>query len=158
MDPNSKIYNKGTNRLRIGRCSLPRQIYHVTASTLDRIPYFVDYKSARSIVESFQREERIGHANTLAFVVMPDHFHWLFALGDSCALSTTVGNVKSLSARKVNRLLGFSAAVWQPGYHDRAIRRDEDIAAVARYIVTNPLRARLVERIGDYPYWDAVWL
>ena len=29
---------------------------------------------------------------------------------------------------------------------------------VARYIVANPLRAGLVERVGDYPYWDAVWL
>ncbi|MGH8412134.1 MAG: REP-associated tyrosine transposase, partial [Pseudomonas sp.] len=38
------------------------------------------------------------------------------------------------------------------------IRRDEDLPAVARYIVANPLRAGLVEKIGDYPLWDAVWL
>jgi hypothetical protein len=24
--------------------------------------------------------------------------------------------------------------------------------------VANPLRAKLVERIGDYSLWDAVWL
>ena len=30
--------------------------------------------------------------------------------------------------------------------------------AMARYIVANPLRARMVERLGDYPLWDAVWL
>jgi len=29
---------------------------------------------------------------------------------------------------------------------------------MARYIVANPLRAGLVERIGDYPLWDATWL
>jgi hypothetical protein len=29
---------------------------------------------------------------------------------------------------------------------------------VARYIVANPLRAGLVEHLGDYPLWDAVWL
>jgi hypothetical protein len=28
----------------------------------------------------------------------------------------------------------------------------------ARYLVANPLRPGLVERIGDYPYWNAVWL
>jgi hypothetical protein len=29
---------------------------------------------------------------------------------------------------------------------------------LARYIVANPLRAGLVEHLGDYPHWDAVWL
>jgi len=29
---------------------------------------------------------------------------------------------------------------------------------VARYIVANPIRAGLVDNIGQYPYWDAVWL
>ncbi|MFB6261862.1 MAG: transposase, partial [Thiohalorhabdaceae bacterium] len=48
--------------------------------------------------------------------------------------------------------------VWQPGFHDRAIRREEDLEAVARYVVANPLRAGLVDRIADYPHWDAAWL
>jgi hypothetical protein len=25
-------------------------------------------------------------------------------------------------------------------------------------VVGNPLRAGLVEQLGDYPYWDCVWL
>ncbi len=29
---------------------------------------------------------------------------------------------------------------------------------MARYIVANPLRATWVERMGDCPLWDAVWL
>ncbi len=43
-------------------------------------------------------------------------------------------------------------------FHDRAMRKEEDLKAAARYIVANPLRAGLVERCGDYPLWDAVWL
>ncbi|MBB4653636.1 hypothetical protein GGR73_000135 [Xanthomonas sp. F14] len=27
---------------------------------------------------------------------------------------------------------------------------------VARYLIANPLRAELVERVGDYPFWDAI--
>lgn len=29
---------------------------------------------------------------------------------------------------------------------------------IARYIITNPVRAGLVRRVGDYPLWDVVWL
>jgi hypothetical protein len=43
-------------------------------------------------------------------------------------------------------------------YHDRAIRRDEELQRGGRYIVGDPVRARLVGRLGDYPHWDAVWL
>ena len=48
--------------------------------------------------------------------------------------------------------------VWQPGYFDRALRAEEDVREVARYIVANPLRASLCQYIGDYPLWDAGWL
>ena len=28
----------------------------------------------------------------------------------------------------------------------------------ARYVVTNPVRAGLVDNIMEYPHWDAVWM
>ena len=48
--------------------------------------------------------------------------------------------------------------IWQAGYYDHALRIEEDIQTVARYIVANPIRAGLVQKIADYPHWDAVWL
>jgi hypothetical protein len=38
------------------------------------------------------------------------------------------------------------------------LRRDENIRQAARYIVANPVRAGLVRRAADYPYWDCIWL
>ena len=100
-----------------------------------------------------------GWSDTLAFVVMPDHVHWLFSLPVNLALSKVVGAVKSNSARQVNgSIAGQGCAVWQRGFHDHALRRGEDVLHIARYIVANPLRAGLVKRIGDYPLWDAVWI
>ena len=52
----------------------------------------------------------------------------------------------------------IGAPLWQTGYYDHAIRKDEDIQAIARYIVANPIRAGLVTKVGDYSHWDAVWL
>lgn len=65
---------------------------------------------------------------------------------------------KARSARAVNGYLGRSGSLWQRAFHDRALRENEDVQATARYIVANPLRAGLVKHIGDYPFWDAVWL
>lgn len=96
-------------------------------------------------------EDKLGTVSTLAFVLMPDHLHWLVQLGDRADIRKVVGRVKSLIARRLDQ------PVWQPGFYDHALRKDEDVATVARYIVANPLRAGLVSRLGDYPHWDAIW-
>lgn len=91
---------------------------------------------------------------------MPDHAHWLMEVGANGNLSKAVAALKRNSASAVNTVTGNTrgASLWQDGFHDRAIRRDEDLLAVARYVVANPLRAKLVDRIGDYPFWNSVWL
>jgi REP element-mobilizing transposase RayT len=94
----------------------------------------------------------------LAWVLMPDHAHWLVQLSDSDTPAVVVNRIKSASARLANRVLGRQGALWQPAYHERALRSDDDLRAVARYMIANPLRAQLVQRIGDYPFWNAVWI
>ena len=89
---------------------------------------------------------------------MPDHLHLLVRLGALGNLSSLIGRIKARSTKAVQRAKSLPSPVWAKGYHDRALRRDDDLKEVARYIVDNPVRARLVRRCGDYPFWDAVWL
>jgi REP element-mobilizing transposase RayT len=90
---------------------------------------------------------------------MPDHLHWLMSLSAGISLSDVIGRMKRHVSRKINSDLGgIGTGIWQRGFHDHALRSDEDVRDVARYIVANPLRAGLVKRVGDYPLWDAVWL
>ena len=96
-------------------------------------------------------------AQNLCWVVMPDHVHLLLQLAES-GLGQVVRRLKARSALQLNRAIGRSGRFWAPGFHDHALRREENLISVARYIVGNPLRARLVERLGDYPYWNAAWL
>ena len=91
-------------------------------------------------------------------MVMPDHLHWLMQVKDRGSLAACVNNVKAHSARRVTALRGGSGRIWRKGFHDRALRSDEDVAAVARYIVANPLRAGIVANVGEYPFWDAIWV
>jgi REP element-mobilizing transposase RayT len=88
---------------------------------------------------------------------MPDHFHWLVEL-KKCTLPTLMRGTKSRSARMINAHLGCSGRLWQKNFHDRAIRREEDLLAVARYVIANPVRAGLVRYARDYPLWDAKWV
>jgi putative transposase len=148
----------GHHHLRKGRRSVPNQIYHVSTATFDWLPLFNDLRCGRTVVDCLRHEHDSGHVESLAFVIMPDHLHWLFSLSGSRSLSECIRNVKSYSARRINDELGVRTRVWQTGYYDRAIRREDDLEGVARYIVANPLRAGIVRSVGEYALWDAKWL
>ena len=141
-----------SSSLRTGRYTLTGQIYLLTTVTVDRQPVFADFQAARCLIRCLQQPQNLQHADTLAFVVMPDHLHWLMQLGPNSELSKCMAGVKSISAKQ----LGMP--VCQKGFHDHAVRRDENLPALARYVVANPLRAGLVQRVGQYPHWDAIWL
>ncbi|MGE8346011.1 REP-associated tyrosine transposase [Pseudomonas helleri] len=144
-------------RLRKGRYGEFGRIYAITTVVKNRKPIFNDFGLSRLLINELRRTHVEGLVNSLAWVVMPDHFHWLIELQKS-PLSIIMQRTKSRSARAINAACASSAQCWQAGYHDRAIRYDDDLQSIARYIVANPLRAGLVKRLGDYPHWDAIWL
>ena len=143
--------------LRKGRYSEVGQVYLLTVVVDQRLPVFSDWQIGRLLVEQLRFAEASGMVRSLAFVLMPDHLHWLVELKRG-SLAELMCRVKSRSCRSINLCCGSNGRLWQRGYHDRALRRDENLQATARYIVMNPLRAWLVRRLGDYPLWDAVWL
>jgi putative transposase len=141
-----------------GRASIGGQIYLVTTVTHGRQRLFTDLYYGRIVVRALYGESTAGRATTLAYVVMPDHVHWLLQLCARGNLSEVVKCVKGRSALQINRARGTASPVWQQSFHDHAVRKDEDLQHVARYVVCNPLRAGLVRRINDYSLWDAVWV
>ena len=108
-----------------GRHSLHYQIYCITTVTRDRHPLFTDINAARFLVHELRRLHEYGDVTSLAWVIMPDHLHWLIQLNERWPLSRV---------------------------------KHDDIRRIARYIVANPLRAGLVQTIGDYPHWDCIWM
>lgn len=139
------------NNLRIGRVSQSGTAYHITTVTQNRIPYFSSLNNGRKVVQQLMMLQASGRAKTLCYTVMPDHLHWLMVLQEE-KLSDVMRFLKARSAH----FIGHS--VWQENYHDHAVRKEEDLRKIAQYIVANPLRAKLVDRVGDYSLWDAIWL
>ena len=149
--------SKNAYRLHIGRYSEPGRLYLLTSITQERRPIFNDFQLGRLVVDQFRQAHEDGIVISKAWVVMPDHFHWLIALQEK-TLSEVMCRVKSRSSLTINQRTQSSQRIWQKGYHDRAIRYEEDVKDIARYIIKNPIRAQLANRTGDYALWDACWL
>ncbi|MCD7097763.1 transposase [Stenotrophomonas sp. MMGLT7] len=132
--------------------------YLLTAVTQERQPLFADWRCAWAAAATLAQPASWPDAQLLCWVLMPDHWHGLLRLRSRGTLAAAMRHAKGRSAHAVNRARGRSGQVWAPAYHGHALRRDDDVLHSARYIVANPLRAGLARRLGDYPYWDAIWL
>lgn len=157
MDDDARGHH-GHRALRKGRVSIANGIYLVTATTLERKKLFDAFWTGCAAARCFENANFLGDAKMLAWVLMPDHVHWLLQLGERDALSSVVNRLKSASGRYVNHVRGTAGAVWAKAFHDHALRKEDNLQDMAHYVVANPLRAGLVTHIGDYPFWNAVWL
>lgn len=145
--------------LRVGRFSEAHRAYFVTTVWAERgLRYFTELWLARIVIAEMRRLHDGGVVHSLAWVVMPDHVHWLFQMGEAADLGQVVKGLKARSAQHINQRLNRRGPLWQKAYYDHALRRDEDVRQIARYICANPLRAGLVQVVGDYSHWDATWL
>jgi len=129
-----------------------------TFTTFGRRPLFADFAIACTVSRTLASASNWPHASLLAWVLMPDHWHGLIELGEHESLSRSVARAKAAGRRTWRESHGADAPLWAPGFHDHALRKEESILHCARYIVRNPVRAGLVKRCADYPFWDAIWL
>lgn len=143
-------------RLRLGRSSIAGQSYTLTMACLHRRPWFSDPRNATTMMGLFPQLDVQGLSWSLAWVVMPDHIHWLLELR-AHPLPYVAQRIKSRSALLLNRLHGRTGPVWQSGYHDHAVRSEDSLRRHAMYIVGNPIRAGLSTKMGDYPFAWCRW-
>ena len=146
-----------SRQLRKGRFSETGRIYLVTTNCDRRRRVFLSVTAARIVIDEFEHQDNLDNCESLAFVVMPDHIHWMLQLKTKVGLSMIVRQMKGRAAFRINRTFRMTGRLWQPGFHDHAVRREEDLENLANYIIQNPIRADLVNNIDHYPHWGSVW-
>jgi REP element-mobilizing transposase RayT len=144
--------------LRKGRRSLPTQTYLVTTTTSSRTPLFSDFDRASLTAAVLADPVLWRESRLLCWVLMPDHWHGIIELASYESLNDLMRRVKAVTAAAVNRSEGRLGSVWAAGFHDHALRYEEDLVGIARYVVENPVRAGICTRVAEYPFWDAAWL
>ena len=147
---------KGSKLLRKGRTSIRNQHYLITTTVLERKPVFNQAEAAKIVLDSLHWLEKQERIILDAALIMPDHLHFVAGLKQG-SLAQLIHGLKSYTAKKINVLLNRHGPVWQPYYHDHAVRHEEDLNEVVLYTLHNPVRAGLVNYFHDYPFWYCRW-
>jgi putative transposase len=125
--------------------------YFLTFCTFERQPLFTTRESVDLILLQFQRSAREERFVLIAYCFMPDHVHLLIeAQADDSDARRFIKAAKQYSGFYFKKHLGRQ--LWQRYGFERTLRSDEPTLSVARYIIENPVRARLVRNAEDYPF------
>ena len=141
--------NPHSRNLRLHRTKDVTATFFITKSLHPKKP--VLSKAAREMVLSAfafaVEQERIY---LRALVVMPDHWHALFALREPWTLPKLTHDLMSYVGGRTCRLLSRHRTSWQDGYYDTLVKTARQFEYVAYYIEQNPVAKGLVERAEQW--------
>lgn len=106
------------NNLRKGRTSQVGLVYHITAVTQNRVPYFDVLENGRKVVRQLIELQTTNRVETLCYVLMPDHLHWLMKLQEG-NLSDVEGKHQYAARHAFGDFLLIQIAVDIPGRDEK---------------------------------------
>ncbi len=122
----------------------------------------------KSFGECFLKDERIAELveNSLLFhhekkyrltawVIMPNHIHFLCTPLEKIELKEIAHSIKSYTAHEANKMLNRQGQFWQHEPFDRYIRNKKHFVNVIEYIENNPVKAKFCEMAEDWHFSSA---
>ncbi|HEX8898608.1 MAG TPA: transposase, partial [Chthoniobacterales bacterium] len=140
-----------SKNLRLHRLVDVPATFFVTKSLLPKKP-LLHRKFRQLIVDSFAYALQHERIYLRAFVVMPDHWHALFALREPWTLPRFMHSLMSHVAAETSVHLSSGGSGWQDSYYETRVRTARQFGYIGYYIEQNPVKADLVVNPED---WEA---
>ena len=138
----------------MARAVLEGVAHHLTQRGLDRRQVFFDGADYEVYLALVQTSASKFGADLLGYCLMPNHVHWVVAPQACGSLARTFGDARGRYASYANAKLARSGHFWQNRFFSCPLDRAY-LWATLRYVERNPVRARMVERAGAYPWSSA---
>jgi REP-associated tyrosine transposase len=143
-----------SENLRLGRRVDTAGTFFVTKSLHPQKPV-INSEARQVIISALAFAVRDRRIDIRAFVVMPDHWHALFALREPWTLPKFMHAMMSFVASKTSEDLHRHETSWQDGYYDTRVKTAKQFAFVTHYIEQNPVTKGLVEEAAQWEWSSA---
>jgi REP element-mobilizing transposase RayT len=127
----------------------PLYVYHIVIGTKGRKEIFTFPPINREVIRILKDSVGLYGYYLISYCLMPDHLHILIQAGDSPKnLNNFVRGFKSYVTKSTGRKL------WQRGFYEHILRKEENIHVIGEYILNNPIRKGLVTDRREYPWCE----
>lgn len=126
--------------------------YHLIARGNNRQFVFPADEAFRYFLDLLARATARYPAKLYHYCLMSNHLHLLLEIGVGGHLPKFMQFILQGYGRWYQARVGHSGHVWQGRYKSPLVTQESDYLEAGRYIERNPLRAKLVTDLNDYPW------
>jgi putative transposase len=126
------------------RIEYPGAVYHVTSRGNEKKPVFKVDEDRESFLNTLQHVNKRYNWICHAYCLMTNHYHLLIETPEG-NLSLGMRQLNGVYTQLFNKLHGRTGHLFQGRYKAILIQKDSHLLEVCRYVVLNPVRAKMVE-------------
>ncbi len=136
---------------RVARSSLPDGIYHVASRGVPETQIFRSDTDRAGFVRLLERVERRHGWVCHAYCLMATHYHLVVAATRQ-ALSEGLCELNGTYARGFNQRHGRFGHLFAQRFSSRLIHSEEYLYDACSYVLLNPVKAGICDRVEDWPW------
>ncbi len=133
------------------RIEYPGAVYHVMSRGNEKKPVFKDDRDRESFLNALHQVNKRYHWICHAYCLMGNHYHLLIETPDG-NLAIGMRQLNGVYTQRFNSRHGRTGHLFQGRYKSILIQKDSHLLEVCRYVVLNPVRAKITERPDEYPW------
>ncbi len=133
------------------RIEFPGAVYHLTSRGNACQPIFLDEEDRRIFLSILGQVIPRYRWRCYAYCLMDNHYHVLIDTEEP-TLSAGMRQLNGVFTQRCNRRHGRVGHVFQGRFKAILVERDAHLLELCRYVVLNPVRARLVREADAWPW------
>ena len=126
-------------------------VYHITSRGNEKKAVFKDDSDRETFLKALAQVNKRYNWLCHAYCLMDNHYHILVETPDG-NLSIGMRQLNGVYTQTFNRRHRRTGHLFQGRYKAILIEKDSHLLEVCRYVVLNPVRARVVEEPGDWKW------
>jgi putative transposase len=133
------------------RIEYPGAVYHLTSRGNERRTIFTDDRDREGFLDLLHQVNRRYHWLCHAYCLMENHYHLLIETPEG-NLSIGMRQLNGVYTQSFNRRHDRVGHLLQGRFQAALIQKDSHLLEACRYIVWNPVRAKLVKKAEEWKW------
>ena len=133
------------------RIEYPGAWYHVMNRGRRREDIFLDETDYHLFLDVLKDTAKMWNLKVSAYCLMSNHYHLLVQTPEG-NLSRCMRHLNGVYTQRFNLKHGLDSQLFRGRYKSVLVEEDSHLLELLRYIHRNPLEARIVTELDDYPW------
>ena len=126
-------------------------VYHITSRGNRRKPIFKDEDDQRLFLSTLESVNKRYNWLNHAYCLMNNHYHLIIETPDG-NLSKGMRQLNGVYTQMFNKRHKKTGHIFQGRYKAILIQKDSHLLEACRYVVLNPVRAKIVHKLEDWKW------